>query len=831
MTSILNTGAETLVNTTVASDQENPAITALADGGYVITWESRDQDGDQFGIYAQRYDSGGARVGGEMHVSTQTTNSQLGPAVSGLTGGGYIVTWISRLQDGSGYGIYGQRYDSSGAVAGGETLINTTTASDQYYPASTAMSDGGYIVTWASYGQDGSNWGIYAQRYTALGVVSGGETLINSYTSGPQQNPAIAALTDGGYVVTWSSYAQDGDLWGVYAQRYDNLGVKVGTESRINTHTTNDQQNPTVAGLADGGFVITWEAIGQEDSGSSLHTHVYAQRYSAAGAAIGGETRVDDVSNVNSQGMPVVTALSDGGYLVVWRGMDQDGSGYGVIAQRYDSAGDKIGPESVVNTFSINSQQDCVVTALANGGYAISWDSYSQDSDNAGVFHKVFTAAGADLTGSQTLYGTVGNDTLDGGAGADIMYGGVGNDSYFVDDSGDIVSEKAGEGTDNVTASVSFTLTANIENLTLTGSANINGTGNGLDNVITGNAGNNILSGLGGNDTLVGGAGADQLDGGTGIDTMTGGLGNDIYYVDNVADTIIEASSSGHDTVMSSVSFTLGVYVDNLTLTGAGNINATGNSLVNVLTGNSGDNILDGKGGADSMAGGQGDDTYRVDNAGDIVTEVSGQGTDTVLSTINYVLGGEVENLTLSGGAGLNGTGNGLDNVLIGTSGDNVLDGQAGVDTMKGGKGNDTYYVDNSSDNVVEASNAGNDQIFSSVSYSLLGRFVETLTLTGAANIDATGNSQANTLIGNSGHNVLTGGAGADIFLFNTGSGADTIADFSAAQNDTIDVQAYTAVAHTVTQSGNDVLITFASGDVITVLHASVANVSAHALF
>ena len=831
MTTVLNTGSETLVNTTVTSDQESPAIAGLSDGGYVITWESRDQDGDQFGIYAQRYDATGARVGTETHVSTQTANSQLGPAVSGLTGGGYIVIWISRLQDGSGYGIYGQRYDAAGVAAGAETRINSTTASDQYYPASTALSDGGYIVTWASYGQDGSNWGVYAQRYTSAGVATGGETLINSYTSGPQQNPAISALNDGGYVVAWSSFSQDGDLWGVYAQRYDSAGVAVGVEKRINTHTTNDQQNPTVAALADGGYVISWEAIGQEDSGSSLHTHVYAQRFNAAGATVGGETRVDAVTNVNSQGEPVVTALSDGGYLIVWKGMDQDGSGYGVIAQRFDSAGGKIGPESVINNFSINNQQDCVVTALANGGYAIAWDSYSQDSDNAGVFHKVFFAAGANLTGSQTLYGTSGNDVLDGGAGADIMYGGAGDDSYVVDNGGDIVSEKPGEGTDTVTTSVTYTLAANVENLTLGGSANIDGTGNGLDNIIIGNAGNNTLLGLGGDDTITGGAGLDHIDGGTGIDHMSGGLGSDTYYVDNTLDTVTEVSSGGTDTVMSSVSFTIGTYVEKLTLTGAANIDGKGNSLANTLIGNSGDNDLDGKTGADTMTGGLGDDTYHVDNAGDIVNEVPGQGTDTVSTVISYVLTNDVENLVLAGALNIDGTGNAAANSITGNSGNNVIDGQGGADVMRGGKGNDTYYVDNSADNVIEASTGGTDQIFSSVSYSLLGRFVETLTLTGSAAIDASGNTQANTLVGNTGHNVLTGGGGADIFLFETASGADTIADFSVAQNDVIDVQAYGGAAHTVTASGTSVLIDFGGGNVITVLHASVSQVTAHTLF
>jgi Ca2+-binding RTX toxin-like protein len=375
-------------------------------------------------------------------------------------------------------------------------------------------------------------------------------------------------------------------------------------------------------------------------------------------------------------------------------------------------------------------------------------------------------------SGSNTIDAGDGNDTIDGAAGIDTLIGGLGNDTYLVDTTTDTITENASEGTDTVSSSVTYTLGVNLENLTLTGTNNINGTGNTLNNLLTGNTGNNILNG---------GIGDDSLNGGSGIDTLIGGAGNDTYLVDTATDTITENANEGTDIVSSSVSYILGVNLENLTLT-SGSINGTGNVLNNVLTGSSGNNTLDGSTGIDTLIGGLGNDIYLVDTSTDTITENVNGGTDTVSSSVSYILGVNLENLTLTATGNINGTGNTLNNVLTGNSGYNTLntgdgndtiDGAAGIDTLIGGLGNDTYIVDTTTDTIIENANEGIDTVSSSsVSYVLVAN-LENLTLIGTSNVDGTGNSLNNVITGNSVNNFLDGGIGDD--SLSGGSGNDTL--------------------------------------------------------
>lgn len=341
--------------------------------------------------------------------------------------------------------------------------------------------------------------------------------------------------------------------------------------------------------------------------------------------------------------------------------------------------------------------------------------------------------------GDNTLIGNGGNDTLTSGVGSDTMIGGIGNDTYNVNSEGDVVIENLNEGTDTVKSTINYTLGSSLENLTLLGSADLIALGNELNNVLTSN---------------------------TGINTLIGGLGNDTYVLNNSLDTVIENANEGTDTVKASFDYTLGANLENLTLTGTGDFNGTGNELNNVITGNAGNNTLYGLDGNDTLTGGagndnlyggngndslnggagvnllvggDGNDTYTVTSSDDTVVENFNEGTDLVKASISYTLGQNVENLTLTGTTGgLVGTGNELDNTLTTSAAGDSLYGLAGNDKLTGGNGNDT--LDGGLGNDTLSSGAGND-----------------------------------VLRGGLGNDSLTGGTGSDTYIFGLGDGQDTI--------------------------------------------------------
>ena len=325
----------------------------------------------------------------------------------------------------------------------------------------------------------------------------------------------------------------------------------------------------------------------------------------------------------------------------------------------------------------------------------------------------------------------------------------------------------AGTG-ENDTVTYAYSTAPITVSLALAGSQNTGGAGSDvLSNI-------NNLIGSSYNDSLTGDSQSNVLDGGIGADTLVGGLGNDSYIVNLAGDIVTEKFNAGIDTVKSSVTYALPGQVENLTLIGTANINGNGNALANVITGNAANNTLNGGVGADTAIGGLGNDIYFVDNTNDTVTENSNEGIDKINSGFTYTLPDNVEDLTLTGTAIINGTGNGLANILLGNSAANVLDGLSGADTLRGGTGDDTYIIDNIGDTITENANAGIDTVNSSITYTLKSN-IEHLILSGTAAINGTGNVLANTITGNAAANLLNGATGADTLIGGLGDDIYTI--------------------------------------------------------
>ncbi len=417
-------------------------------------------------------------------------------------------------------------------------------------------------------------------------------------------------------------------------------------------------------------------------------------------------------------------------------------------------------------------------TSLTNTGHIIgdiSLGSINNTVINSGtITGDIFSSSGSDFF------------DLTGGTVTGKVEGGGGDDQYIISSSTIILAESAGGGSDTVRSSVSYTLSANFEDLILTGNADITGKGNSAANAIVGNDGENILRGYGG---------ADLLDGGASADTMAGGTGNDVYTADT-DDVIIENSGQGFDTVdlfqgETPANYVLASNVENLNSYLGGPVTLTGNSSNNTIVSvGNGNDTLNGLTGTDTLSGGTGNDTYITDG-GDILLETSG--TDTVQSSVSFTLASGFEKLVLTGTAAINGTGNSAGNSITGNSAANSLDGAGGTDTMTGGSGNDTFTTDGG-DTLSEAAGGGTDTVRSSVSFTLATEF-ENLVLTGSSAINGTGNAAANTITGNgagkslngaAGSDTMTGGAGKDTFIFNSALGSsnvDRITDYSAADD------------------------------------------------
>jgi Ca2+-binding RTX toxin-like protein len=660
---------ETHVNSITASYQYRPRITYLSDGRFVMVWrdDSASETPDATDVRGQIFNADGSKSGGELLVNTTTVGHQWSAAVIATPSGGFTVVWTDTAVGSDDTGTVAQRFDSGGEKLGGEIAVTTPAPGGQTAFSAATLADGRFVVAWTDVVGDTSETdqnmvGARAQLFDVTGAKIGGEILLNASTPGVQQLPNLAALGDGGWVAIWTD---TGAANGIVGQRFAADGSKVGGEFLVNTVASGDQFQAAVAGLAGGGFVVTWSdrsGVG----GDALDSALKGRIYGADGTPAGGEFLVNS-SIAASQFNSRIAPLASGGFVVSWSDNGGlDGSGYSVRAQVFDATGARVGTEFAVNRVGIDTQDLGDVAAFGDA-FVIAWTDYSgADGDLSGVKFTRFVPSPA----------TAGSDTVTGSVGDDEMFGLDGNDSLT-----------GGEG----------------------------------DDVLAGGDGDDVLAGEAGNDDLDGGDGADDLDGGSGDDRLrltgasgstdlaAGGSGVDRLEASFVAAaaglslSIAGNGADGYDGWIGTgpsarlVEFT-GIERFDLALSDFADA-VTGGDLADTLrgrggddslSGGGGDDILDGGAGIDLLAGGAGSDRYLINDRGDaIMEEASAAGVDEVVTSLErYTLTANVEKLT---GTALGQTliANAAGSIVSGEDGDDAILGDLGDDTLNGGAGND----------------------------------------------------------------------------------------------------------------------------------------------
>jgi len=815
---------------TGAADVAGPTV-QLTNGNVLVTRADAGQ------LFGQIFDSAMTPLGAEFLISDSADGSS---NIVALAGGGFAV--LARL---SGTINALQMFDAGGVAAGPEhPLTGFQQQADleplpgggavfvgaRYTPA-TDYSDGYYTTLMQTFAADGT------ARTDLIWVATG-------------FRPSVAVLDDDVYVIAYSNPA---GLQSSHFRLVHWTGESIGTGTYVN-----NSLNISVETVDAHTFLLNANGSQQYrevdrtnillgDDGNETFDGRGADRFMAGGAG-------DDAYIVDGTSDRVVETPGAGNDRV-----------YASVSYNLTANVETLSTTLHSGTDAINLRgNELANTIMGNAG--------ANNLDGAGGNDILDGKEGNDtLFGGQDddiLYGRDGNDTLRGGNGVDYLEGGLGDDAYFVDDLVDTIVERAGEGDDRIYATLSYVLAPNLSVETLStslhaGTNAIDLTGNDLANLIQGNAGRNVLTGAGGNDVLdgkdgndvlyggagddilYGRAGHDWLEGGTGSNYLEGGDGADFYFIDSLADTIVELAGQGDDRVFARLSYVLaaGLSVETLSTgsdSGIAAINLTGNELANTVIGNEGANVLNGGGGDDRLegrggndilyggagtnvlVGGLGDDAYILESSANELIEAAGEGNDRVYASASFTLlsGVSVETLSTdfnAGTAAINLAGNELANAILGNDGANnlsgaagndvldgkggndILDGGANDDILYGGDGNDTLYgrtgtnylagglgddqyvVEGGTDTLVEAAGQGNDRIYASLSYTLAaGVSVETLSTdfnAGTANLNLTGNEQANTVMGNAGNNILNGGAGKDVldgkggmdvFLFDT---------------------------------------------------------------
>ncbi len=672
-----------VVNTTTTDDHKSPATALLSDGRMVAVYTSADGF-----IYAQFFGLTG-ELTAEMPISlaAATGTGVSVPSVTALVEGGFAVAW------GSDSDVKVGTFSATGA----NTSILTVSGANR--PTITTLADGRLFVTEYLTGSTELVYTIYNSDLT--GPVTG-SLATNAVVDATDKLSSATVLSDGRFVAVWQSSSASGE-WDVAGQVFNADGTKSGTEFVVNTTLTDKQGEARVMALSNGGYVVSWS------SGPAVSSDLVARVYTATG--VGGAEFAVNSTTANQQNNSDVVQLADGRLMFVWAS-NEGGTSFDIRARVINLDGTPSGDDFVVNSTTAGSQVEPDVKMMADGRILVSWQSPGTTIDirSAVIDPSTFYGtSGADSWKggalADRLYGVAGADAFDGGAGDDLIYGGDDIDTIHGDDGNDVISGDAGNdklfgdagndringgagddefnggigddviygssgsdkyigglGTDTLsfyngaavtvslaTAAGSFGGAAAGDSLGTSSSIeNIHGSLNGGD-TLTGNSSVNKIYGFGGNDTIDGNTGNDTLDGGLGNDTIEGGSGNDII------------------------------------LGGAGNDN---------ITGGTGSDTVIGGAGSDTMDGGTGSTYYdvlsylyeatgaKVSLEESITVSGSALGDTVVALSFENLYGSNIGADTLYGSS--------VKNLLRGYGGNDTMYGRDGDDKMEGGDGNDT---------------------------------------------------------------------------------------------------------------------------------------------
>jgi hypothetical protein len=368
-------GPEFQVNEATAANQSGPAASFAGDGSFVVVWSST--DGSVQGVFARRYAADGLALTGEFQVNTYTTGSQTAPTVASGPDGDFVVVWSSADADGDG--IFGRRFDASGTPIGGEFPVNAYTTGNQTSAALAADSDGSFVVVWGGV-RGGDTNGLSGRRFDASATPLAADFPLNSATVGGQQRPAVVMTGGGTFVAVWESTVTGLD---VYARQFDASAVPLGVEFRVNSYTTDNQWFPSVAARRGGGFVAAWSSSGQDGDGRGI----FLKTFSATG--LGGPEFQVNTYTTGDQPLPKVAGDAAGNFAVLWHG-DGPGDTDGVFGRYYLAPGTPAGPEFLVNTHTASDQGYASVAMAADGDFVVAWESEDQDGEDDGAFAQRF---------------------------------------------------------------------------------------------------------------------------------------------------------------------------------------------------------------------------------------------------------------------------------------------------------------------------------------------------------------------------------------------------------------------------------------------------------